>query len=117
MLPPSGASGRLIGAADAFDVPVFVRHSSPPDVGGRPRTARVRTASRPWRAGPSLPAAGDYLVTTTWRDVIDAAITVGRDVYPWLSEAKSSKLLCGMSLADHLFVTSTSKTDWSTTPC
>ncbi|MEU6154928.1 hypothetical protein ABZ816_33570 [Actinosynnema sp. NPDC047251] len=56
-------------------------------------------------------------MTTTWRDVIDAAITVGRDVYPWLSEAKSSKLLCGMSLADHLFVTSTSKTDWSTTPC
>jgi hypothetical protein len=32
-----------------------------------------------------IPPTGDYLVTTTWRDVLNAAMTVGRDVTPWLA--------------------------------
>jgi hypothetical protein len=32
-----------------------------------------------------VPQAGAYLVPTTWRDVLDAAMTVGRDPLPWLA--------------------------------
>jgi hypothetical protein len=85
MLPPPGASGSVIGIRDAFDVPVFVRRSSPLTPGGRPPVARVEAASLPWPAGGSIPPSGDYNVPTTWREVIDAAMTVGRDVTPWLA--------------------------------
>jgi hypothetical protein len=33
-----------------------------------------------------VPADGGYLVTTTWRDVLKAAVTVGRDIAPWLTK-------------------------------
>jgi len=32
-----------------------------------------------------MPPDGNYLVTTTWRDVLDAAVTVGRDIAPWIA--------------------------------
>jgi hypothetical protein len=72
--------------ADAFDVPVFVRRSSPLQAGRRPSRERVQACSSPWPARGHVPPTGDYLVTTTWRDVLDAALTVGRDVTPWLAK-------------------------------
>ena len=32
-----------------------------------------------------MPPPGGYIVPTTWRDVIDAAMTVGRDAFAWLA--------------------------------
>ena len=51
----------------------------------RPYRARIDAASSLWPRRDDIPPDGEYLVTTTWRDVIDAAMTVGRDPAPWLS--------------------------------
>nr|BFE50233.1 hypothetical protein GCM10017745_36600 [Saccharothrix mutabilis subsp. capreolus] len=85
MQPPPGATGSLIGPADAFDVPVFVRRSAPLSPSVRPRPNAVASASRPWPTPSDVPPSGAYRVATTWRDVIDAAMSVGRDVTTWLT--------------------------------
>ena len=84
MFPPPGAADQPINVDDAFDIPVFVRHSSPLRTGPRPRL--VGSASAPWPATRDVPPTGAYLVTTTWRDIIDAATTVGRDPIPWYAK-------------------------------
>lgn len=86
-MTPTGdaASGQPVGLADAFDVPVFVRHSSPLEPESRPRRSRVDRAWQPWPGTRRAPRTGDYLVSTTWREVLDAALTVGRDPLPWLT--------------------------------
>lgn len=86
MLPPLGASDQPINADDAFDIPVFVRHSSPLQAGPRPVPRLVANASAPWPAIRDVPPGGAYLVTATWRDIIDAAATVGRDPVPWFAQ-------------------------------
>ncbi|MEV4829224.1 hypothetical protein AB0K25_12990 [Micromonospora sp. NPDC049257] len=87
MLPPPGASGSPIAAKDSFDVPVFTRWSGPDlKPARRPMPSRVASVWRPWPGdGSQIPASGDYLVTTTWRDVLDAALSVGRDPTAWLT--------------------------------
>ena len=85
MFPPTDVADQPINADDAFDVPVFVRHSSPLQAGPRPRPRRVNSAFTPWPAIRDVPPDGDYLVTTTWRDIVDAAATVGRDPVPWFA--------------------------------
>ncbi|MCS7484783.1 hypothetical protein ACFFQW_05750 [Umezawaea endophytica] len=89
MLPRRGAAGSLIGISDAFDVPVFVRRSTPltPDV--RPKPALVSGVVTPWPRAGEVPPSGAYRVGTTWRDVIDAAISVGRDRTAWLTATPS----------------------------
>ncbi|HEX6344537.1 hypothetical protein [Umezawaea sp.] len=89
MLPPRGATSSLIGISDAFDVPVFVRRSTPltPDV--RPKPAVVAGVVTPWPRAGVVPASGAYRVGTTWRDVIDAATSVGRDRTAWLAAVPS----------------------------
>jgi hypothetical protein len=82
--PGRGAVDDPIAIDDGFDVPVFVRHSSPLKPPGRPRPKAVRAAWAPLPPG-AVPGPGDYLVRTSWRAVLHAAITVGRDVTPWLS--------------------------------
>jgi hypothetical protein len=84
--PPTFAGDALIAADDAFDVPVLVRTGSPLKPGRRPLRQRIDAASESWPAVLDVPPEGFYLVTTTWRDIIDAAMTVGRDVAPWLSK-------------------------------
>jgi len=84
-MPPSGASGKLIAPADSFEIPVFVRRSSPLNPGRRPRATVIDRVTSPWPAVRDVPPSGAYLVATTWRDVIDAATTVGRDPLPWLT--------------------------------
>ncbi|GEM_PF-3090406 len=87
VLPPPGARGRLIEPPDAFDVPVFVRWSAPLNPGRRPLPTHIDGASAPWPIPGMVPSAGAYRAPTTWRDVIDAATTVGRDPTPWLTAA------------------------------
>lgn len=70
---------------DAFDVPVLVRRSSPLVPGRRPNPSTLDRARQPWPAPSAIPPDGLYRVSTTWRDVIDAAISVGRDPTAWLS--------------------------------
>jgi hypothetical protein len=86
MYPPHGATGRLIGAADAFDLPVFVRRNSPLEPERRPLPSRIGRARETWPTVGDIPPGGEYLVTATWRDVIDAALTVGRDPSPWFAQ-------------------------------
>lgn len=86
MTLPTGTPGVPLSAADAFDVPVFVRRSSPLAPGPNPTKLEVGNAAKPWPATSGVPADGDYLATTTWRDVLKAAVTVGRDIAPWLTK-------------------------------
>ena len=85
MFPPPGAKDLTMSAPDAFDVPVFVRRSSPLSPAPRPSLASVGMVQRPWPASSSIPPDGDYLVTTTWRALLDATTTVGRDITPWVA--------------------------------
>jgi hypothetical protein len=76
---PNGTTSRLLRARDAFDVPVIVRQGSPLAPERRPARNRVDSASVPWPTADRVPPSGDYLVTTTWREVLDAALRMGRD--------------------------------------
>lgn len=84
MQPPSHAGGIPLQPVDAFDVPVLVRRSSPLVPGRRPHHSRIERADQPWPTPGNVPAGGLYRVATTWRDVVDAALSVGRDPTAWL---------------------------------
>ena len=86
VFPPPDAADQPVNADDAFDIPVFVRRSSPLRAGPRPTPRVVEAASSPWPTTRDVPPTGAYLVTTTWRDVLDAAATVGRDPIPWFAK-------------------------------
>ncbi|WP_433615410.1 hypothetical protein ACQP2P_11495 [Dactylosporangium sp. CA-139114] len=83
MLPPSGAAGGLLAAADTIDIPVMVRWG-PLAPQRRPRRTTIDGVWAPWPGLP-MPPTGQYLVRTTWRDVLDAATCVGRDPIAWLT--------------------------------
>ena len=85
VMPPPGASEQPVGLADSFDVPVLVRCNSPLRPKRRSRRSRIDYGALPWPAVRDVPVPGWYLVPTTWRDVIDAAMTVGRDPFAWLA--------------------------------
>ncbi|MDG4793609.1 hypothetical protein [Micromonospora sp. WMMD1082] len=85
LTPPAGAADVPVQARDAFDVPVLVRWSTPLRPGRRPRRGRIDAAHRPWPAPAQIAPNGMYRVPTTWRDVIDAALSVGRDPTAWLA--------------------------------
>jgi hypothetical protein len=75
VMPPPGASGQPVRLADSFDVPVIVRHSSPLRPKRRPWQSQIDHCALPWPTVRDVPPPGWYLVPTTWRDVIDAAMT------------------------------------------
>ncbi|MFI1885957.1 gamma-glutamyltransferase [Streptomyces jumonjinensis] len=65
---------------DAIDIPVLFRDGP----GGRTRREWRRTDHGEWK-GVGFPSKdGWYLPTTTWREILHAAISVGRDISPWL---------------------------------
>ncbi|WP_220447156.1 hypothetical protein [Nonomuraea deserti] len=67
--------------ADSFDVPVLFRNGPAKKPRRQWRTAMLK----PWAGSGGFPAAdGWYVSTTTWREIIKAAIEVGRDVTPHL---------------------------------
>lgn len=74
-----------MSAPDAFDVPVFLYRSSPLTPAPRPKPPQVASAYQPWPKGAGIPADGAYLVRTTWRALLDATTTVGRDIGPWIA--------------------------------
>ncbi|MEU4234260.1 hypothetical protein AB0F17_59140 [Nonomuraea sp. NPDC026600] len=67
--------------ADSFDVPVLFRNGP-----ARKPTRQWRTAKHElWARSGGFPAIdGWYVSTTTWREIIKAAVEVGRDVTPHL---------------------------------
>lgn len=83
MMPPDAPPEELVANDDDFDLPVVVRRATPLAPRRRPGDRRLNEATLPWPGG--LPAAtGEYVTTMTWRDLLDAAMTVGREVAPWL---------------------------------
>lgn len=84
--PPRDTSGTLVQPKDAFDVPVRVRRSSPLRAEG-PGQAGLDRADQPWPGPGKTPVEGLYRVSTTWRDVLDAALSVGRDPTRWVGKA------------------------------
>lgn len=82
--PGPHATDDLIRLGDQFDVPVFVRHSTPMAPQSRPYPGSIRGAARTWPT-TGLPGNGSYRIPTTWRAILLSAVTVGRDVTPWLS--------------------------------
>jgi hypothetical protein len=85
VMPPPDASGQPVRLADSFDVPVIVRRGSPLRPERRLRQSWIDHADMPWPSNRDVPSPGWYLIPTTWRDVIDAAMTVGRDPFAWLA--------------------------------
>lgn len=81
MLPPDDAVDYLFDVSDAVDVPVVVRSTGKLR---RPAEAQWKNAVDPWTAVGQLPGDGLYLATTTWRQILQAATGVGRDLAPWL---------------------------------
>ncbi|WP_159329669.1 hypothetical protein [Streptomyces tendae] len=87
MQPPAwaGTVDTPLSAPDAFDVPVFLRRSSPLAPAPRPTPEMVALAHQPLPRGAGIPADGAYLVGTTWRALLDATIAVGRDISSWIT--------------------------------
>lgn len=83
MASPGWPLEELVGDVDEFDLPVIVRRATPLAPRRRPSSRRLNGVARPWLAGPPA-TSGDYVTTMTWRNLLDAAMTVGRDVAPWL---------------------------------
>lgn len=81
MSPPKNAADFLFDVADAVDVPVVVRSAGELR---RPPEKQWKGAEASWPAVAQLPTDGDYLASTTWRQILHAAKDVGRDLAPWL---------------------------------
>ncbi|MFG2260267.1 hypothetical protein [Streptomyces mirabilis] len=79
--PPPEASDFTFTLADALDIPVRVRSDG--DLAKWDRRQAPK-AAQPWPVTDALPADGEYLATTTWRQLVTAATSAGRDLAPWL---------------------------------
>ncbi|MFJ6620713.1 hypothetical protein ACIQOW_24450 [Kitasatospora sp. NPDC091335] len=86
MTPPSNAEDFTFTLDDALDIPVRVRSDG--DLTRWREPGRTK-AAQPWPHAHGLPGDGEYLVTTTWRQLVDAATSVGRDLTPWLRRTPS----------------------------
>jgi len=81
MIPPSDAADFNFVLADALDIPVRVRSDG---VLAKWDRRQAPKAAQPWPATGTLPTDGEYLATTTWRQLVTAATGAGRDLAPWL---------------------------------
>ncbi|WP_225448280.1 hypothetical protein [Streptacidiphilus sp. P02-A3a] len=81
MIPPPDAADFTFALADALDIPVRVRSDG---VLAKWDRRKAPKAVQPWPTAAALPADGEYLVTTTWRQLVTAATSAGRDLAPWL---------------------------------
>ncbi|MEY9856568.1 hypothetical protein ABH935_002172 [Catenulispora sp. GAS73] len=66
--------------SDTVDVPVVIRHTSL-DTSWQPGLPAEPYAREKWT---SVPDHGDYLIPTTWRELLLSAFCVGRDLSPWI---------------------------------
>ena len=74
-----------LSAPDAVTLPVRVLAGIPLYGRRRPHPRQVHGPHPVWNNPPWPPPDGWYDVPTTWREILDAAITAGRDPAPWLS--------------------------------
>ncbi|MER6364783.1 hypothetical protein [Kitasatospora sp. NPDC001527] len=81
MIPPADAADFTFTLDDALDVPVRVRSDGDLSKWDRRKAPK---AVQPWPAADVLPVDGEYLATTTWRQLVTAAAGAGRDLAPWL---------------------------------
>ncbi|MFF5108109.1 hypothetical protein [Streptosporangium sp. NPDC000509] len=81
MIPARVLDEPPLTYADSFDVPVLFRDGPEKKPWRQWRTAR----HKPWVGSGGFPTTdGWYVSTTTWREIIKAAVEVGRDVTPHL---------------------------------
>ncbi|MEO3891406.1 hypothetical protein [Nonomuraea sp. B5E05] len=81
MIPAHVPDEPPLTYADSFDVPVLFRNGP----ARKPRRQWRTSKHQPWAGSHGIPATdGWYVSTTTWREIIKAAIEVGRDVTPHL---------------------------------
>ncbi len=83
MIPPTGVEDFGFSLEDAFDIPVRVLSDGTLN---RWHRSRWPKAAQPWPGGDALPGDGEYLATTTWRQLVMAATGAGRDLAPWLRQ-------------------------------
>lgn len=84
MAPPSTFGKSVpLHASDSLVVPIRVTAGIP--LAGR-RRPRPSVVDKPHAAWPGIwpPSDGWYDVPATWREILDDAVTVGRDPSPWL---------------------------------
>lgn len=74
-----------LDASDSLHVPVHVIDGIERNGRRRPRPSVVDRPHPVW-PGYWPPPDGWYDVPTTWREILDSAITVGRDPSPWLAK-------------------------------
>ncbi|MER5427214.1 hypothetical protein [Streptosporangium roseum] len=81
MIPAHVPDEPPLTYADSFDIPVLFRNGP----AKKPRRQWRTAKHKPWVGSGGFPATdGWYVSTTTWREIIKAAIEVGRDVTPHL---------------------------------
>lgn len=81
MIPAHVPDEPPLTYADSFDVPILFRNAPAKKPRRQWRTAKQEL----WAVSGGFPATdGWYVSTTTWREIIKAAIEVGRDVTPHL---------------------------------
>ncbi|WAL74587.1 hypothetical protein OU787_25680 [Kitasatospora sp. YST-16] len=83
MIPPPDAADFTFTLADALDIPVRVRSDG--DL-TKWHSRQAPKAVQPWSTAGTLPPDGEYLATTTWRQLVLAATSAGRDLAPWLGK-------------------------------
>lgn len=81
MIPPADAADFTFALSDALDVPVRVLSDGNLSKWDRRKAPK---AVQPWPTADVLPVDGEYLATTTWRQLVTAAAGAGRDLAPWL---------------------------------
>lgn len=79
MLPAGLGPRNPIRSRDSIDLPVVLRFSSPLSPGRRPGVRQLDRASSAWPVGTLPMADGLYMVNSSWRALLDAALTAGRD--------------------------------------
>ncbi|MFD7367144.1 hypothetical protein ACFV4I_12840 [Nocardiopsis alba] len=79
----SSSDDPILAPRDALHIPVIVRGAP-----GKRQYPKWRRATEPWPTTGEVPGNGEYLADTTWREVLNAAITVGRDLAPWLIDRR-----------------------------
>ncbi|MBE2997245.1 hypothetical protein IDM40_00805 [Nocardiopsis sp. HNM0947] len=79
MVSPEHTDGPILTPRDVLRIPVVVRHAP-----ARRQYLRWRKSTEAWPTPGGVPGAGEYMVDTTWREILESAVTVGRDLIPWL---------------------------------
>lgn len=79
----SAARSVPLHASDSVQIPVRITAGIPLNGRRRPHPSEVDRKHATW-PGQWPPKDGWYDVPTTWREILDSAMTVGRDPSPWL---------------------------------